>query len=100
MLPAERGQVSQQTIGDVLRLTQGGDGALEISRVPKDDRGDEEVEAGGAVLLVLVSAIADFAVEIFRPQQQILKLNELKPHIGLSEAQLAFSEADVFFQKT
>ena len=53
MLPAQR-QVSQQMIGDVLRLTQGGDGALEVSRVPKDDRGDEEVEAGGAVLPVLV----------------------------------------------
>ena len=45
MLPAQRGQVSQQMIGDVLRLTQRGDGALEVSRIPKDDRGDEEVEA-------------------------------------------------------
>ncbi len=61
MLPAQRGQVSQQMVGNVLRLTQRGDGALEVSRVPKDDRGDEEVEAGSSVLLVFVSAIADFA---------------------------------------
>jgi hypothetical protein len=32
------------------------------------------------------------------PQEQIKKLNELKPHIGISEAQIAFSESDVFFQ--
>ena len=61
MLPAQRGQVNKQIIGDVLRLTQRGDGALEVSRVPKDDRGDKEVEAGGVVLLVVESAIADFA---------------------------------------
>ena len=61
MLPAERGQMGQQMIGDILGLAQGGDGALEIPRVPQDDRGDEQIEAGGAVLLVLVGAIADFA---------------------------------------
>jgi uncharacterized protein YwgA len=33
------------------------------------------------------------------PQEQIRKLNELKPHIGIPEAQLAFTEAKVFFQK-
>ena len=48
-------------VGDILDLAQGGDGALEISRVPQDDGGDEQVEAGGAVLLVLVGAVADFA---------------------------------------
>ena len=61
MLPTQRGEVSQQVVGDVLRLTQRGDGALEVSRVPEDDRGDEEVEAGSSVLLVFISAIADFA---------------------------------------
>ena len=61
MLPAQRGQVSQQMVGDVFGLAQGGDGALEVSGVPEDDRGDEEVEAGGAVLLVLIGAVADFA---------------------------------------
>jgi hypothetical protein len=33
-------------------------------------------------------------------QQQIRKLNELKPHIGLPEAQNAFSEVEAFFQGT
>ena len=54
VLPAQWGQVSQQLIWDILDLAQGCDGALEISRVPQDDCGDEQVEAGGAVLLVLV----------------------------------------------
>ena len=76
MLPAERGQVSQQMIGDVLGLAQGGDGALEISRVPQDDCGDEQVEAGGAVLLVLVGAVADFAepMDEDRPRQAVAGL--------------------------
>jgi hypothetical protein len=36
-------------------------GGLEIARVPQDDGGDDQVEAGRAVLLVLVGAVADFA---------------------------------------
>src|SRR5262245_46447524 len=59
MLPAEWRQVSQQVIGDILDLAQGGDGALEIPRVPEDDRGNEEVQARSAMLLVLIGAIAD-----------------------------------------
>ena len=51
----------QQVIGDIFRLAQGGDGAFEVSGVPQDDRGDDEVEAGSAVLLVLVGAVTDFA---------------------------------------
>lgn len=31
-------------------------------------------------------------------EEQIAKLNELKPHIGLPEARLAFSEADLFYK--
>ena len=34
VLPAERGQVSQQMIGDILDLTQSGHGTLQIPRVP------------------------------------------------------------------
>ena len=33
----------------------------EVARVPQDDCGDEEVQAGSAVLLVLVGAVADLA---------------------------------------
>ena len=51
----------QQVIGDILRLAQGGDRSFEVSGVPQDDRGDDEVEARSAVLLVLVGAITDFA---------------------------------------
>ena len=76
MLPAERGEVGQQMIRDILGLAQGGDGALEISRVPQDDCGDEQVQAGGAVLLVLVGAVADFAEPMNedRPRQAVAGL--------------------------
>jgi hypothetical protein len=37
---------------------------------------------------------------LLNSQQWAQKLNELKPHISLPEAQNAFSEAEVFFQET
>jgi hypothetical protein len=61
MLPAERGEVGEQLVRDILGLAQSGNGALEIPRVPQDDCGDEEVQARSAVLLVLVGAVADLA---------------------------------------
>ena len=61
VLPAERREMRQQVIGDIFRLAQGGDGTFEVSCVPQNDRGDDEVQPGSAVLLVLVGAIADFA---------------------------------------
>jgi hypothetical protein len=61
MFPAERGQVGEKLVRYLLDLAHGGDGALKVSGIPEDNRGDEEVEAGGAVLLVLVSEIADFS---------------------------------------
>ena len=73
MLPAERRQVGQQRIGDVFDLSQSIDGAFEISGVPKDDRRDDKVEAGGAVLLVFVCAVADFAepMDENRPRETV-----------------------------
>jgi hypothetical protein len=47
--------------GDIFRLTQGRDRSFEVSGVPQDDRGDDEVQARSAVLLVLVGAVTDFA---------------------------------------
>ncbi len=38
-----------------------GDGAFGIPGVPEDDRGDEQVKAGGTMLLVLVAAVAYLA---------------------------------------
>ena len=51
----------QQVIGDILRLAQGCHRSFEVSGVPQDDRGDDEVQARSAVLLVLVGAVTDFA---------------------------------------
>ena len=42
-------------------LTEGRDGVLQVTRVPQDDGGDEQVEAGTAMLLVLVCSIAYLA---------------------------------------
>jgi hypothetical protein len=45
MLPAERGEVGEQLVRDILGLAQSGNGALEVARIPQDDCGDEEVQA-------------------------------------------------------
>ena len=54
-------QVSEQLVRNILGLAQSGNGAIEVPRVPQDDCGDEEVQARGAVLLVLVGAVTDLA---------------------------------------
>ena len=61
MLPPERRQVGEEVIGNVLGLAQGSDRAAQIAGVPKGNGRDEEIEAGSAVLLVLVGSVADFA---------------------------------------
>lgn len=52
--------MSQEIVGDVFSLTHGGNGLLQISRVPEDDRGDEEIEARDVVQLVFVGAVTNF----------------------------------------
>ena len=73
MFPAERGEVSEELVRDILSLAQSGNGALEIPRVPQDDCGDQEVQARSAVSLVLVGAIADLAeaVDEDSPRQAV-----------------------------
>ena len=61
MFPAKWRQMDQQVIGNILGPAQSGDGAFEIPCVPKDDRGDEKIQAGSAMLLVLVGAITNFS---------------------------------------
>ena len=58
----------------------GGNFAFQISCVPQDNRGDEEIQTGGAVLLILVGAIADFAepVNEDRPGQAVAGLSFVK----------------------
>ena len=48
-------------IGNVLDFAQNGDRAVQITGVPQGNGGDEEVQAGGAMLLIFIGAIADFA---------------------------------------
>jgi hypothetical protein len=61
VLPTERREVGEQAVGHVLGLSKGHHGALEVSGVPQDDGGDEQVEPRGAVLLVFIGAVADFS---------------------------------------
>ena len=52
--------MSEKVVEDVFDRAQGGDGAVQITGIPQDDRGDEEVQAGGAMLLIFVGAVANF----------------------------------------
>ena len=62
MLPAQRGDMGEQGIGHVYTaLTQMAGGPVEMDGVPKDDGRHDEVETGGAVLLVLEGAVAQLA---------------------------------------
>jgi len=86
MLPTKRGDMGEQVVRHILDLAQGGNRALEIPCVPEDDRGDDEIQAGGAVLLVLVGSVADFAepVDEHRPCQAVAGLALVELLAGLA----------------
>jgi hypothetical protein len=52
--------MDEDVVGNIFDLAQGGDGAVQITGIPQDDRGDDEVQAGGAMLLVFVGTVANF----------------------------------------
>jgi hypothetical protein len=52
--------VEEKVVGNICDLAQGGAGAVQVAGIPQDDRGDEEVWAGGAMLLVFVGTVANF----------------------------------------
>jgi hypothetical protein len=54
--------MSEKVVGNVFGLAQGGDGAVQITGIPQDDRGDEEVQAGRAMLLILASPDDSFKI--------------------------------------
>jgi hypothetical protein len=53
VFPAQRREMRQEMLGDIFRLPQGCDRSFEVSGVPQDDRGDDEIQARSSVLLVL-----------------------------------------------
>ncbi len=57
----------------MLGLAHGFDGAGEVTGVPEDDGGDDQVETGSAVLLVLECPVTDFSkpVNEDRPRQAV-----------------------------
>ena len=57
--------------------SQGGDGAIKIHGVPKNDRCDAEVETTGTMSLRLVGAVSQFAqtIETDGPREIILQFS-------------------------
>ena len=77
MLPAQRREVLQQRIIHGLCMTpQRIDGPLQIHGVPQHNGRRDEVQAAGAVALLLEAAVPDFSepVEEHRPGQRIARL--------------------------
>jgi len=68
--------MGQQVVGHILGLAQHGGGTLQVSRVPQDDGGHDQVKAGCPVLLVFVGAVADLAqaVDEHRASQAVARL--------------------------
>ena len=66
----------QQLLRNLFRRAQGGDGAIEIAGVPKNNGCDHQVQAGCAVLLVLIRAVADFSEPMneYRSRQAVARL--------------------------
>src|SRR5271157_5088085 len=89
MLPAERGHMSKKLVGDGFGFgaqAQFVDGAAEIDSVPENDGGDGEIEAGGAVTLVLESPVTDFAeaMKEHGTLEGVVRLALVEPGIGSS----------------
>ena len=85
VLPAEWRQMGQITGCRMMPLiAQVIDGALQVGRIPENDGRDEQVQTAGAMALVLIGAVADFAepVEEYGTAERILLL-------ALIEADLA-----------
>ena len=62
VFPAQRRQVGDQVVGDHLStLAQRLDGAFEVDRVPEHDRRDDEIQPAGAIALVLIRPVTEFA---------------------------------------
>jgi hypothetical protein len=92
MPPTERRDVGEKLIGnDLAARAQLLYGAAEINDVPKDDGGDGEIEARGAVALVFASPIADFpeAMEEDGASDGIARLALVEAGVGSPSSALA-----------
>ncbi|BDV36199.1 hypothetical protein SS37A_37290 (plasmid) [Methylocystis iwaonis] len=77
MLPAKQRDMGKQIVTDSFAIgAQFGDGVAEIDRVPKDDRRDDEIEAGGSVALIFEGAVADLTkpMKEHRPDERVARL--------------------------
>jgi hypothetical protein len=65
VFPTDGRQVSQGLVinGDAV-APQGSNGAFKIYGVPKNDGGDNQVQAAGAISLVLEAAVAEVALAV------------------------------------
>lgn len=62
MLLADRREMPEEGVGHIFDLASSLYGLCEIACVPKDDGGDQEIQAGGTMFLVLEGPVADFVV--------------------------------------
>ena len=72
----------EEVLVDVLAAcAQGFYGATKIDGIPKDDGGDDQVEAVGTILPALVRAIPKPAqpMEAYRPGQGVSRLSFVQP---------------------
>lgn len=67
-------------IGDISDLAEGGDSTFGGADVQKDDRGDDEVEHGSTILLVLINSVRDITVRGRRKLDRLLRGSE-GPHV-------------------
>ena len=85
VLPAERGNVGEQLIGQSFGLgAKLGNGVAEVDGVPEDDGGDREVEAGGTVELVFEGAVPNLAVTMKKQGagERVSGLALVEPGVG------------------
>ena len=85
MLPAKRRDMFCEFRSHVATLaTQLGKSAFKIDRVPEDDRGDQKVEARGAIGLALEAPVAHFTQPIEED-----RAGECVARLALVEARIA-----------
>ncbi len=77
MIPAERGEVSEQGVVHRSPLPERIHGTLEIDRIPERDGGDHEIQTAGAIPLVLIGAIPNFAeaMKEYGPRERVTRLS-------------------------
>jgi len=85
VLSSERGDMGEKLVGDGFATgARFIDGAPETDGVPKDDRGNREIDTRDAVALIFKCAVSDFAemMEEHRPCERVAGLAFVEAGVG------------------